>query len=69
MNRVIGTIFALASLAVIAYAIYNAGEYTSICFGKGACEVAETREVAVVEDEASFERDSVDMVMEPTDSL
>ena len=32
MNRLLGTLFALATLAAIAFAILNYGTYTSICF-------------------------------------
>lgn len=32
MNRILGTLFALATLAAIAFAILNSGTYTSICF-------------------------------------
>ena len=68
MNRIIGTIFALASLAAIAYAIMNTGEYTSICFTQGDAPAEEAVEIAPEEDIA-IERDSVEVVMELRDSL
>lgn len=68
MNRIIGTLFALATLAAIAYAIYNAGNYTSICFTE---EYAPTEEVVDVipEHEIAIESDNVEVVMELRDSL
>ena len=68
MNRIIGTLFALAILAAIAYAIYNAGNYTSICFTE---EYAPGEEVVDVipEHEIAIESDSVEVVMELRDSL
>jgi hypothetical protein len=68
MNRIIGTIFALASLAAIAYAIMNTGEYTSICFTQEDAPIEEVVEIAPEEDIA-IERDSVEVVMELRDSL
>ncbi len=68
MNRIIGTIFALASLAAIAYAIMNTGEYTSICFTQEEVPAEEVVEIAPEEDIA-IERDSVEVVMEQRDSL
>lgn len=32
MNRLLGTLFALATLVVIAFAILNIGNYSSMCF-------------------------------------
>jgi hypothetical protein len=32
MNRLLGTLFALATLVAIAFAILNYGNYTSMCF-------------------------------------
>lgn len=68
MNRIIGTIFALASLAAIAYAIMNTGEYTSICFTQEDAPSEEVVEITPEEDIA-IERDSVEVVMELRDSL
>lgn len=68
MNRIIGTIFALASLAAIAYAIMNTGEYTSICFTQEDAPSEEVVEITPEEDIA-IERDSVEVVMEQRDSL
>jgi hypothetical protein len=68
MNRIIGTIFALASLAAIAYAIMNTGEYTSICFTQEDAPAEEVVEITPEEDIA-IERDSVEVVMELRDSL
>lgn len=46
MNRLIGTLFALASLAAIAFAILNYGSYTSMCYTP-----APTPAVSIVEEE------------------
>lgn len=69
MNRIIGTIFALASLAAIAYAIYNAGNYTSICFMEEEIPMEEVAVEVISEQEMTIERDSVEVVMELRDSL
>lgn len=68
MNRIIGTLFALATLAAIAYAIYNAGNYTSICFTEEDAPTEEVVEITTEEDIA-IESDSVEVVMELRDSL
>ncbi|MBQ5594165.1 MAG: hypothetical protein IIU78_00490 [Alistipes sp.] len=68
MNRIIGTLFALATLAAIAYAIYNAGSYTSICFTEEYAPAEEVVDV-IPEHEIAIERDSVEVVMELRDSL
>lgn len=41
MNRLLGTLFALVSLVVIAFAILNIGNYSSMC-SASAVESAET---------------------------
>lgn len=74
MNRIIGTLFTLATLAAIAYAIYNAGNYTSICFTEEYAPTEEVMEITPEEDiapeeENAIERDSVEVVMELRDSL
>lgn len=68
MNRIIGTIFALASLAAIVYAIMHTGEYTSICFTQEDAPAEEVVEITP-EEVIAIERDSVDVVMELRDSL
>lgn len=68
MNRILGTIFALATLAAIAYAIMNAGSYTSIYFTQEDAPAEEIVEIAP-EEEIVIERDSVEVVMELRDSL
>ena len=55
MNRLLGTLFALATLAAIAYAILNAGNYTSMCSAPVAAEVE------IVEDELSIEPDTLQL--------
>jgi hypothetical protein len=68
MNRIIGTLFALATLAAIAYAIYNAGSYSSMCFDREATLIEPIEDIAP-EEENAIERDSVEVVMELRDSL
>lgn len=69
MNRILGTIFALATLAAIAYAIMNASSYTSICFTEEEIPVEEVAVEVIPEQEMTIERDSVEVVMEQRDSL
>lgn len=69
MNRIIGTLFALATLAAIAYAIYNAGNYTSICFTEEYAAPTEEVVDVIPEHENAIESDSVEVVMELRDSL
>lgn len=56
MNRLLGTLFALATLAAIAYAILNVGNYTSICF------TSAPDAVEVADEESVIEPDSLQMV-------
>lgn len=51
MNRILGTLFAIATLAAIAYAIFNAGNYSSICFDQ------ELNSETVTEEFTTSERD------------
>ena len=68
MNRILGTIFALATLAAIAYAIMNAGNYTSICFTEDEVPMEDAVVEVIPEQEMNIERDSVEIV-EARDSL
>lgn len=68
MNRILGTIFALATLAAIAYAIMNAGNYTSICFTEDEVPMEDAVVEVIPEQEMTIERDSVEIV-EARDSL
>ena len=68
MNRILGTIFALATLAAIAYAIMNAGNYTSICFTEEEVPMEDAVVEVIPEQEMNIERDSVEIV-EARDSL
>lgn len=47
MNRLLGTLFAVATLVICVFAILNAGKYSSMCRCTAA-EVAETAETAEV---------------------
>lgn len=49
MNRILGTLFAIATLAAIAYAIFNAGNYSSICFDKELNSETATQEFTTSE--------------------
>lgn len=55
MNRLLGTLFALATLAAIAYAILNIGNYTSMC----SVSLLASEEVA--DEELVAEPDSLQM--------
>lgn len=68
MNRILGTIFALATLAAIAYAIMNVGNYTSICFTEEEVPMEDAVMEVIPEQEITIERDSVEIV-EQRDSL
>ena len=68
MNRILGTIFALATLAAIAYAIMNVGNYTSICFTEEEIPMEDAVMEVIPEQEITIERDSVEIV-EERDSL
>lgn len=70
MNRIIGTLFTLATLAIVAYAIYNAGEYSSMCFDREPIaprvEATDVKEAVeeVADTTAVVVPDSVEMVDE-----
>ena len=56
MNRLLGTLFALATLAAIAFAILNYGNYTSMCRAQEiAAEVNCEAEIVIEENEALIE--------------
>lgn len=55
MNRILGTLFAIATLAAIAYAIVNAGNYSSICFDKELNSETATEEFTTSEREITAE--------------
>lgn len=47
INRILGTLFTLAALAIILFAILNRGNYRSMLFGKSEEPATETMELAV----------------------
>lgn len=55
IQRFIGILFTLATLAVIAFAILNHGNYHSICFDESAATTVET---PAIEAEAEIEVES-----------
>lgn len=55
MNRILGTLFAIATLAAIAYAIFNAGNYSSICFDKELNSEIATQEFTTSEGDINTE--------------
>jgi len=57
MNRILGTLFAIATLAAIAYAIFNAGNYSSICFDKELNSETATEEFTTPECDITAEDD------------
>lgn len=62
IKRVIGLLFTIATLVVIAFAIMNWGEYRSMVFAKSA-DIAEQDDVVVVDSLA------VDVAVDEVDSL
>ena len=60
IQRFIGILFTLATLAVIAFAILNHGNYHSICFNESATTV----ETPAIEAEAEIEVESEAEVIE-----
>lgn len=60
MNRLVGTLFAIATLVVIAFAILNFGNYTSMRSAAEPTDAVEIECETVVEGEA---------LVEPADSL
>jgi hypothetical protein len=47
IKRVLGWLFALVALAVVAFAVLNRGNYTSMCFDKTETVVNEIEEPVV----------------------
>lgn len=47
INRILGTLFTLAALAIILFAILNRGNYRSMLFGKSEEPATETMELVV----------------------
>lgn len=69
MNRVFGTLCAIAIIAVVAFAIHNYGNYTSICFtdepaAEPIMEQTEPQVVAEESDAAIIELDTT-AIIEP----
>ena len=69
MNRVIGVLFTLLTFAIIAVAIFNWGNYSSMIFNKEATEpevvveslITEGEEDLLSEEEVVVEVDSLDV--------
>ena len=49
INRILGTLFTLAALAIILFAILNRGNYRSMLFGKSEEPATEITEVVATE--------------------
>lgn len=60
MNRLLGTLFAIATIAAIVFAILNFGNYTSMRSAAEPTEAVEIEREVVVEGET---------LVEPTDSV
>ena len=67
MNRVIGVLFALATIAIVAFAILNTGNYRSMCFTAEEEVASTTIEVVetVVEENIPDAEGTEDIVIEP----
>ena len=59
INRIFGWLFTLAALAVVAFAVLNRGNYTSMCFNKEA-EV-DTKSVSVAPEVNEIEEPVVEL--------
>ena len=64
MNRVLGVLFALATIAIVVFAILNAGNYRSMCF---TAEEKTTDPVAeiVIEENIPDAASTEDIVTDP----
>lgn len=63
IKRVLGWLFTLVALAVVAFAVLNRGNYTSMCFDKTETVVNEIEEPVV-----ELPDDAVDVVDADADS-
>ncbi|MBO7282884.1 MAG: hypothetical protein J6U73_05745 [Alistipes sp.] len=63
MNRLLGTLFALATLVAIAFAILNYGNYTSMCFTPteqpAPAEILDTVDTLDMEDTLNYTDTSI----------
>lgn len=69
MNRLLGTLFAVATIAAIAFAILNYGNYTSMHHKPEAATVTNILEEEIIEpDSIAQPIDIVEIVSEPINS-
>ena len=69
MNRLLGTLFAVATIAAIAFAILNYGNYTSMLQRPEAATITNILEEEVIEPDSTAQPiDIVEMATEPINS-
>ena len=69
MNRLLGTLFAVATIAAIAFAILNYGNYTSMLQRPEAATITNILEEEVIEPDSTAKPiDIVEMATEPINS-
>lgn len=69
MNRLLGTLFAVATIAAIAFAILNYGNYTSMLQRPEATTITNILEEEVIEPDSTAQPiDIVEMATEPINS-
>ena len=69
MNRLLGTLFAVATIAAIAFAILNYGNYTSMLQRPEAATITNILEEEVIEPDSTAQPiDIVEIVSEPINS-
>lgn len=69
MNRLLGTLFAVATIAAIAFAILNYGNYTSMHQKPEAATVTNILEEEIIEPDSTAQPiDIVEIVSEPINS-
>lgn len=69
MNRLLGTLFAVATIAAIAFAILNYGNYTSMLQRPEAATITNILEEEVIEPDSTAQPiDIVEIATEPINS-
>ena len=68
MNRLLGTLFALATLAAIVFAILNIGNYSSMCSALAveSAEVVDSEQLIIYEEPADKDVIPVDSLSNET---
>lgn len=63
INRILGTLFTLAIVALMVFAVLNWGNYRSMCFKPKATESEELpqRDSTIVDEELFIEADTMDV--------